>query len=176
MNQNVTNSNQNLENMQIGQPSKDDFMKINELYNAHADILNRLNIIVGYYITQNIHLKEARWSLIATDFGNPKAYENIEDFKLQGLEQRTQELDTFLSEYRNLQLQLITMRRACDTLRQENLQKDMELLRASILSSSSTSNIKPSAVTPPTTSASINEGNKNILTKPILKNRSAVSA
>ena len=154
------------------------FMKINELYNAHADIyiINRLNIIVGYYITQNIHLKEARWSLIATDFGNPKAYENIEDFKLQGLEQRTQELDTFLSEYRNLQLQLITMRRACDTLRQENLQKDMELLRASILSTSSTSNIKPSALTPPATSVSINEGNRNILTKPILKNRSAVSA
>ena len=67
------------------------------------------------------------------------------------------------------------MRRACDTLRQENLQKDMELLRASILSTSSTSNIKPSAPTPPTTSASINEGNRNISTKPILKNRSAVS-
>ena len=120
-------------------------------------------------------MKEARWSLIATDFGNPKAYENIEEFQLQGLEQRTQELDTFLSEYRNLQLQLITMRRACDTLRQENLQKDMELLKASILSTPSTSNIKSSAQAPPTTSASINEGNRNILTKPILKNRSAVS-
>ena len=68
------------------------------------------------------------------------------------------------------------MRRACDTLRQENLQKDMELLRDSILSTSSTSNIKPSALTPPATSVSINEGNRNILTKPILKNRSAVSA
>ena len=137
--------------------------------------MNRLNIVFGYYITQNIHFKEARWSLIATDFGNPKAYENIEEFQLQGLEQRTQELDTFVSEYRNLQLQLITMRRACDTLRQENLQKDMELLKASILSTPSTSNIKSSAQAPPTTSASINEGNRNILTKPILKNRSAVS-
>ena len=67
------------------------------------------------------------------------------------------------------------MRRACDTLRQENLQKDMELLKASILSTPSTSNIKSSAQAPPTTSASINEGNRNILTKPILKNRSAVS-
>jgi len=139
-------------------------------------LISNISNNVGYYITQNIHLKEARWSLIATDFGNPKAYENIEGFQLQGLEQRTQELDTFLSEYRSLQLQLITMRRACDTLRQENLQKDMELLRASILSTSSTSNIKPSALTPPATSVSINEGNRNILTKPILKNRSAVSA
>ena len=138
-------------------------------------LMNRSNIIFGYYITQNIHLKEARWSLISTDFGNPKAYENIEEFKLQGLEQRTQELDTFLSEYRNLQLQLITMRRACDTLRQENLQKDMELLKASILSTPSTSNIKPSAQAPCTNSALINQTNRNILTKPILKNRSAVS-
>ena len=61
-------------------------------------------------------------------------------------------------------------------IRQENLQKDMELLRASILSTSSTSNIKPSALTSPANSVSINEGNRNILTKPILKNRSAVSA
>ena len=66
-----------------------------------------------------------------------KRYEDIDDARLISLEHRTRQLDAFLTEYRDLQLELIEMRKACDSLKQANLKKDMEDLKSALFVPSS---------------------------------------
>ena len=86
------------------------------------------------------------------------------------MEQRTQQLDTFLTEYRDLQIQLLKMRQACDNLRQEKVKKDMELLKSTLLN--------PSYNFGDGTSASNMDNNmpySDVVRKPILKKPIGVS-
>ena len=68
---------------------------------------------------------------------NRKRYEDIDDARLISLEHRTRQLDAFLTEYRDLQLELIEMRKACDSLKQANLKTDMEDLKSALFIQSS---------------------------------------
>ena len=73
----------------------------------------------------------------ASSLSNRKRYEDIDDARLISLEHRTRQLDAFLTEYRDLQLELIEMRKACDSLKQANLKKDMEDLKSALFIPSS---------------------------------------
>ena len=52
--------------------------------------------------------------------------------RIVALEQRTRQLEGFLSEYRDLQDELVRMRKACDGLKQANLKRDMDELKAAL--------------------------------------------
>ena len=110
----------------------------------------------------------ARWSLIPTDFSLQSYHEDRDNPRLVALEERTHQLDSFLTEYKNLQLQLIKMRKECDSLRQENLKKDMEALKLSILNQPWQSLDKQYFQNKD--SSSERPMNKEIVVKPILKN------
>ena len=117
---------------------------------------------------------EARWSLIPTDFSYYNNYDDSDDPRLVALEKRTHQLDTFLTEYKDLQMQLIEMRRECDSLRQENLKKDMEALKASLLNQPCKSSDK--LANQNAGSSSKNLLDREVVVKPILKNKDVSKA
>ena len=133
--------------------------KIHQQSDMYANIVQKRN-----------EAEEARWSLIPTDFSYSNYNEDRDPSRLVALEQRTHQLDNFLTEYKDLQLQLIKMRHECDNLRQENLKKDMEALKSTILNQPCKSLDKQDCQNTNSASFSRRQLHKEVVVKPILKN------
>ena len=132
--------------------------KIHQQSDMYANIVQKRN-----------EAEEARWSLIPTDFSYSNYHEDRDPSRLVALEQRTHQLDNFLTEYKDLQLQLIKMRHECDNLRQENLKKDMEALKSTILNQPCKSLDKQDCQNTNSASFSRRQLHNEVVVKPILK-------
>ena len=102
-------------------------------------------------------------------------YRGITDPRIVALERRTLELDTFLTEYRDLQSQLVKMRRACDNFKEDNLKKEMDELKSSLFISSSMQTKDNGIPNIRWTQLPNQETPNDVVVKPILKKPNGVS-